>query len=263
MSAIEGIRSPDTNPEEDIKNSNEKAGETTWNDVADLKDQIVQLEASVNGQLERSNSQALRNENIADARGQLLEVYSKNNPTEDINAKRIAAVKRIEAMKLSDLELINITSNWNSVEIDQAALSKSTQKNGNPNCYGDKGLSFSDGNLPMKDESIYRHVGTSAIADLAKVGYVRNKRETADALDIPGKKGFGTSGATVYWNSGDSRINESADLVIEANKAAADIGYVTKDDVLGIWVTDSNTGEPVNLIDGKDHTNLSIADHRE
>ena len=80
MSAIEGIRSPDTNPEEDIENSNEKAGETTWNDVADLKDQIVQLEASVNGQLESNSSQALRNENITDARGQLLEVYSKKQP---------------------------------------------------------------------------------------------------------------------------------------------------------------------------------------
>lgn len=142
MSAIEGIRSPDTNPEEDIENSNEKAGETTWNDVADLKDQIVQLEASVNGQLERSSSQALRNENIADARGQLLEVYSRSNPTGDINAKRIAAVKRIEAMKLSDHELINITSNWNSVEIDQAALSKSTQKTATPTATATKASPF-------------------------------------------------------------------------------------------------------------------------
>ena len=62
--------------------------------------------------------------------------------------------------------------------------------------------------------------------------------------------------------------NEKGEFVVLSFEQVEDghlhrFAYVTKDDVLGIWVTDSNTGEPVNLIDGKDHTNLFIADHRE
>ena len=113
----------------------------------------------------------------------------------------------------------------------------------------------------MNSESIYRRVGTPAINDLMEIGFVRNKRECADALDIPGKRGFGTSGATVYWWDGEDGVNDKADLVIQANKAAADKGYVTKDDIQGIWVTDNNTGEAVNLIDGQDHTGLEISRH--
>ena len=77
-----------------------------------------------------------------------------------------------------------------------------------------------------KLDNLCYNVGSSAIADLMVQGFVRNKREAADALDIPGKLGFGTEGAGVYWYDGDSEKREKA-------------------------------------IDGQDHTGLEIADHKQ
>ena len=178
-----------------------------------------------------------------------------------VEANRGAAIDRANRLRLPDDELIELTAEWGDVEINQEALMEATEKNGNPNVYS-KGLFFGSGNLPMSDDSVYRHVGSSAIADLMIQGFVRNKREAADALDMPGKRGFGTVGAGVYWYDGDSQKREKADLVIQASKAAAERGYVTKDDIQGIWVTDKNTGQPVNLIDGQDHTGLEMAEHK-
>lgn len=180
----------------------------------------------------------------------------------EIPDSREAAIERVNRLRLSDEELIERTAGWNRVKVNQEALQRATERNGNPNVHGE-GMYFEVGNLPMDDNSVYRHVGSSAIADLINQGFVRNKREAANALSIPGKRGFGTVGATVYWNDGDSKGYETADLVIQANKTAAEQGYVTKDDIQGIWVTDKNTGQPVNLIDGQDHTGLEIAPHRQ
>jgi len=188
-----------------------------------------------------------------------------NEAKEDESANSEAdlrnAVERIDQLRISDNELIELMANWDKVEINQENLQEATARNGNPNARG-RGLFFGSGNLPMSDESVYRHVGSSAIADLMTQGFVRNKREAAGALDIPGKRGFGTEGAIVYWYDGDSQKRDKADLVIQASKAAADRGYVTKDDIQGIWVTDRKTGHAVNLIDGQDHTGLEMASHK-
>ena len=93
-------------------------------------------------------------------------------------------------------------------------------------------------------------------------GFVRNKCEAANALDKPGENGFGTVGTGVYWYDGNSQKCEKADLAIQASKTAAERGYVTKDAIHGIWVTDRSAGRPVNLIDGQDHTGLEIAEHK-
>ncbi|MBQ3309620.1 hypothetical protein IJG78_03000 [Candidatus Saccharibacteria bacterium] len=187
------------------------------------------------------------------------QVAANANPNESKIANTADNHNRIR--RLSNTELIELTAEWNNVKINQPALQQATQKNGNPNVHG-KGLFFKSGNLPMSDDSVYRHVGTAAITDLMAMGFVRNAREAAGALDKPGKNGFGTVDASVYWYNGNSRVHEKADLVIEANKSAAESGYVTKDNVRGIWVTDKDTGQPVNLIDGQDHTGLEIADHK-
>ena len=202
------------------------------------------------------------NETITTARKQVLNAYSNNRAANEVPNSREVAVERINQLRLSDEELISRTAKWSDVKVNQEALRIATERNGNPNVHGE-GMFFGSGNLPMDDNSVYRHVGTSAIADLMNQGFVRNKREAAGALDIPGKRGFGTEGATVYWNDGDSSRYETADLVIQADKSAADKGYVTKDDIQGILVTDRNTGRPVNLIDGRDHTGLDIAPHRQ
>lgn len=180
---------------------------------------------------------------------------------ESVEVDRAVALQKIDRLRLPDDELIGLTSEWGDVEIEQGNLQAATERNGNPNVCG-KGLFFASGNLPMSDDSVYRHVGSSAVVDLMIQGFVRNKREAAGALDIPGKQGFGTEGPGVYWNNGESGKREKADLVIQASKAATERGYVTKDDVQGIWVTDKNTGLPVNLIDGQDHTGLEMAAHK-
>lgn len=263
---------------------------TTWDDVASLKDRMGKLRSligdlpgiddgaeSINENNEESGqfrsfntignsshaSQKTHEQAVADARKQVLSAYSgKHGASETIvETDRNTAIENVDRLRLSDNELIELTAEWGDVEINQEALQEAMERNGNPNVHG-KGLFLSSGNLPMSDDSVYRHVGTSAISDLMIQGFVRNKREAANALDKPGKSGFGTTGAGVYWNDGNSQKREKADLVIQASKAAAEKGYVTKDDIQGIWVTDKNTGVPVNLIDGQDHTGLEIADHK-
>lgn len=214
--------------------------ETTWDDIAALQDKYRDL----------INSLPINDQ---------VEDEANNDVQPEMN--RETAVRNVERLRLPDDELIELTAEWGDVEIDEEALREATEKNGNPNSHGG-GIFFSSGNLPMSDDSIYRHVGTSAIVDLMIKGFVRNKREAANALGMPNKRGFGTIGPTVYWYDGNSQKRDTADLVIQASKEAADRGYVTKDDVQGIWVTDKNTGEPVNLIDGQDHTGLEMAEHR-
>ena len=263
---------------------------TTWDDIATLKDKMGQLKFLIDdlpgiddtaesvqandekleqyrflntiGDFSRAN-QTLHEQAVADAREQVLNAYSGNHGAEKTSeTDRLAALERVDRLRLPDNELIELTAEWGDVEINQEVLKEATEKNGNPNIHG-KGLFFGSGNLPMSNDSVYRHVGSSAIVDLMIQGFVRNKREAAGALDIPGKRGFGTEGAGVYWYDGDSQKREKADLVMQASKAAAERGYVTKDDIQGIWVTDKNTGQPVNLIDGQDHTGLEMADHKQ
>ena len=246
-------------------------GKTTWDNVAALKDLMsdakrdsYELKSLIDSlptdddetDTSLPSSEEAHEQAIADAREQVLNAYQK--PKTD----RELAIERVDRLRLPDDELIELTAEWNDVKLDQDALNRATAMNGNPNVHG-KGVFFESGNLPTSDESVYRHVGSSAVVDLMINGFVRNKREAAGALGMPGKQGFGTEGATVYWFNGESGKRDKADLVIQASKAAADRGYVTKDDIEGIWVTDKNTGQAVNLIDGQDHTGLEMAEHKK
>lgn len=244
--------------------------ETTWDDLAEAKDQMNQLKSLIdelpgiddaNESTETDAGNQAKEQAVVDAREQVLNVYSDESEVGIDKGSRSTTLEDINKIRLSDNELIELTAEWGDVEINQGALRQATERNGNPNIHG-KGLFFSSGNLPMSDNSVYRHVGSSAIADLMIQGFVRNKREATNALDMPGKRGFGTVGAGVYWYDGDSQKREIADLVIQATKEAAEKGYITKDDIQGIWVTDKNTGKPINLIDGQDHTGLEIANHK-
>ena len=237
-------------------------------DVKAMKALIDSLPTDIDDEIEQAVAtekveQQMQATAVTDAREQVLNAYSGDHGADKTSeTDRLAALERVDRLRLPDDELIELTAEWGDVEINQEVLKEATEKNGNPNIHV-KGLFFGGGNLPMSNDSVYRHVGSSAVVDLMIQGFVRNKREAADALDIPGKRGFGTEGAGVYWHDGDSQKREKADLVIQASKAAAERGYVTKDDVQGIWVTDKNTGQPVNLIDGQDHTGLEMADHKQ
>ena len=244
------------------------SGGTTWDDLMNVpfdgnqnNDSIVSRKAANSEKAMEALTNSSSN-TLADAREQALNAYANRHGVEKVyEADRNAAPERVDQLQLPDDKLIELTAKWSNVEINQAALKEATDRNGNPNIHS-KGLFFGSGNLSMSNNSVYRHVGSSAIVDLMNQGFVRNRREAADALDMPGKRGFGTVGAGVYWYDGDSQTREKADLVIQASKAAAEMGYVTKDDIQGIWVTDKNTGRPVNLIDGQDHTGLEMANHK-
>lgn len=150
--------------------------------------------------------------------------------------------------KMSDEELWQIGNYWNDITIDEEALQEAIMLNPQPNVTNGRGLFFGEErNLPMSADAVYRHVGSDAIRDLLNVGFVRNKRVAVGAIG-KGGRGFGTVGEKVYWYPGKEGVNERADLLIEADKVQAEQGYVTKDFIRGIWITDPNTGDPVNLI---------------
>lgn len=165
--------------------------------------------------------------------------------------RREEALGKIKQLEMSPEELDRIGDYWHLVKVDEAELAKAREQSANPNSFA-PGVIVAGGNLPMQEESIYRHVKSPAVGDLMNVGFVRNKRAAADALDIPGKAGFGTSGATVYWNVGvagkDERVSLDGDIIIEASKSAAGEDYVQAKDIRAIWVADEETGQPKNLI---------------
>src|SRR5574344_1084469 len=231
MKSFEYSHSPDIDQAQlakdraNVETRTHKTRETTWDDIANLKDQMNKVNFMIDvlptddDPQERQKDDVLsqmdsvtsfgrqsRESQIAEARDQVLRSFSDTQPIYSAENHRV-----------------------DSLEKNQEALKNATERNGNPNQHG-KGIFIGTGNLPMSDESVYRHVGPSAIVDLMINGFVRNKREAAGALDIPGKNGFGTEGAGVYWNDGDSNKQERADMVIQANKSAAENGYVTKND---------------------------------
>src|SRR5574344_2467127 len=254
MKSFEYSHSPDIDQAQlakdraNVETRTHKTRETTWDDIANLKDQMNKVNFMIDvlptddDPQERQKDDVLsqmdsvtsfgrqsRESQIAEARDQVLRSFSDTQPIYSAENHRVDSLEKIRNMEIPDDDLIELTSEWNDVKINQEALKNATERNGNPNQHG-KGIFIGTGNLPMSDESVYRHVGPSAIVDLMINGFVRNKREAAGALDIPGKNGFGTEGAGVYWNDGDSNKQERADMVIQANKSAAENGYVTKND---------------------------------
>lgn len=111
----------------------------------------------------------------------------------------------------------------------------------NPNSVG-AGFFVAGGEVPMSDNSVYRQVGTEAVEDLANSGVVRNGA-TAQGESHP------RWGDRVFWHSGDSSkmMTAGGRAVIEADKAAADAGWVTAKDVKGVYARDSD-GTVKNLI---------------
>ncbi len=104
----------------------------------------------------------------------------------------------------------------------------------NPNSIG-SGFFVAGGEISMSDESVYRQVGMDAVEDLAMSGIVRN-RHTAQ-----GEQSH-RWGDKVFWHAGDSdkMMHTGGRAVIEADKAAAEAGWITADKVTGIYVKDSD-----------------------
>lgn len=129
---------------------------TTWDDIATLKDNMGQLKSliddlpgiddtaeSVQGndeKLEQHHSlntvgdssranQASHEQVVADAREQVLNAYRSNNGMEKTSeTDRLAALERVDRLRLPDDELIELTAEWGDVEINQEALREATEK---------------------------------------------------------------------------------------------------------------------------------------
>ncbi len=235
--------------------------ETGWESTGDVPfaGDMEAVEQSVDTPKTEAEKQAV----IDNAHDDVMQVFkNKEKAAEEKTIEEIRNERheRIKSMMLTDEQLIEKTSGWANVKVNEESLSNAYVQEGTPNSCS-RGLFFGENNLPVESESIYRHVGTPAITDLFEQGYVRNAREAVGAMDDPDDRSFRTSGATVYWEGGIDGQTMNADLVIQARRDAAEKGYITKDDIIAIWVTDKNTGQPVNLIDGQDHTGLEIGKH--
>lgn len=111
----------------------------------------------------------------------------------------------------------------------------------NPNTVGAEGF-FVAGEVPMLSENVYRQVHVAAVEDLASSGVVRNGATAAG-------KQHARWGDRVFWNPGDEnkKINTGGRAIIEADKAAAQSGWVTADNVKGVYARDSD-GAIKNII---------------
>ena len=113
-----------------------------------------------------------------------------------------------EIAKMSDEELLGIGEQWDDVKVDETALREAIVFAEKPNAIGEKGLFVgANRNLPMTDDAVYRHVGTSAIRDLLDVGFVRNKRMATGAMGTKRRVG-GTIGGKVYWYPGKEGVKD-------------------------------------------------------
>lgn len=129
---------------------------TTWDDIATLKDNMGQLKSliddlpgiddtaeSVQGndeKLEQHRSlntigdfshanQASHEQAVADAREQVLNAYRGNNGAEKTSeTDGLAALERVNRLRLPDNELIELTAEWGDVEINQENLERGNRK---------------------------------------------------------------------------------------------------------------------------------------
>lgn len=115
----------------------------------------------------------------------------------------------------------------------------------NPNSVGSSGF-FVGGEVSMSDNNVYRQVGAEAVDDLAANGIVRNGA-TANGQEHP------RWGDRVFWHPGDGqkKIATGGRMIIEADKSAAQRGWVTADKVKGVYAKDVD-GQIKNLLPNKE-----------
>lgn len=95
--------------------------ETTWDDVAELKDQMNQLKSlidelpgidDVNESAETDTGNQAKEQAVVDAREQVLNVYSDKSEVGIDKSSRSTALEDINKIRLSDNELIELTAEW-------------------------------------------------------------------------------------------------------------------------------------------------------
>lgn len=110
-----------------------------------------------------------------------------------------------------------------------------------PNSYAPNQLRIGEQVVPESSENVYRQVTQAGVEDLADSGVVRGAYSA-------GKRAK-TSSHTTYWNTGEDGKGSTLGqgFVIEAPKEAAENGWVTADQVTGVYAKDSD-GQVKNII---------------
>lgn len=102
--------------------------------------------------------------------------------------------------------------------------------------------------VPMHEQNAYRAVDVRAIVDLIDSGVVRG------AYTATGGERAQTKSHATYWSDGEEgrhhRFKSDAAFTIEAPKEALDAGWVTADQVIGVY-TRGKDGRLVNLLDSQ------------
>lgn len=111
----------------------------------------------------------------------------------------------------------------------------------NPNSYAPNQLRIGEQAVPESDHNVYRQVTESGVQDLAESGIVRGAYTA-------GKKAK-TSSHTTYWNRGETGKGSTLGqgFVLEAPLSVAEKGWVTANQVKGVYARDSD-GQVKNLI---------------
>lgn len=157
------------------------------------------------------------------------EVKEHLRPLTEADRRQLGNLVRI-AMERDDLD---------------AAVATQVETTGvtNPNVLH-QGLFIGEGELPMSEDKVYRSVDRRAIEDLAESGVVRG------AFTATEGQRANTTGHSTHWNKGSEqhklRFNTDAHVIIEANRKAAEQGWVKATDIHGVHARGAD-GQPVDI----------------
>lgn len=147
----------------------------------------------------------------------------------DVDAER---VHNVRLAHLAALVVETSMRGGDLVAVAQAHVSRTGVEY--PNSYAPNKLRIGAQVVPERSDSVYRQVTERAVDDLAQSGVVRGAKTALGE----GK----TSGDTVYWNRGEDGKGSTLGqgFVIEAPVDAAANGWVTADQVRGIYARDDD-----------------------
>lgn len=152
----------------------------------------------------------------------------------------------IDAERIHDVQLAHLAARvveaamrGDLVEVAKAHIERTGVDN--PNSYGKNDFRIGEPVVQERGDAVYRSVNERAIEDLGDSGIVRGAMSA-------GKKA-NTSGHTTYWHRGEDDKGRTLGqgFVIEAPLEAAQNGWVTADEVTGIYARD-NDGSVKNIL---------------
>lgn len=174
----------------------------------------------------------------------LLALVNLNNK---MTEQQKLSVENQPNSEVTQSDLMKLGAACLSTTVDASVLAEHTALIGNPNSFSSSSI-FAEGEIPTRDDEVYRQVHIEAIQDLASSGIVRNGATASGGQSQ-------RWGHRVFWNSGKegTAVNTGGRAVIAASKDAAAKGWVTNADVRAIHVKTPD-GQVVDILDRSDAT---------